>query len=125
MDERGRELVDQVETLMKVIGAKWKPAIMFCLVFGGRQRFSELRRQLPDITQRMLTLRLREMERDGLVHRTYHEEVPPRVEYEVTELGRSLHPFYKSLCDWGQEHAQAIKAANGAYRPPPKPNPYA
>lgn len=115
MDAKARQLVDQVESLMKVIGAKWKPAIMFCLVFGGRQRFSELRRKLPDITQRMLTMRLRELERDGLVMRTFHEEVPPRVEYEITELGRSLHPFYKSLCDWGQAHGDALDAANNRY----------
>ena len=101
MDTNARNLVDQVERLIKVIGAKWKPAIMFCLVFGGRQRFSELKRKLPDITQRTLTLRLRKLKRDGLVTRTYHEEVPPRVEYEITELGLSLHLFYKSLCNWG------------------------
>jgi len=115
MDRKDRELVDQVEGLMKVIGAKWKPAIAFCLVFGGRQRFSELRRKLPDITQRMLTMRLRELERDGLVKRLYHQEVPPRVEYEMTELGLSLHPYYKTLCDWGQEHAATIRRARKGF----------
>ena len=74
---------------MKTIGAKWKPAIVFCLVFGGRQRFSDLRRTLPDITQRMLTQRLRELERDGLVRRTIYAEVPIRVEYEMTALANN------------------------------------
>lgn len=112
MDKKDRQLVDQVEALMKIIGAKWKPAIVFCLVFGGKQRFSEIRRQLPDITQRMLTMRLRELERDGLVRRTYVEEIPPRVEYEMTALGHRLHPFYKGLCDWGRANGAAIRRAN-------------
>ncbi len=100
---------------MKTIGAKWKPAIVFCLVFGGRQRFSDLRRKLPDITQRMLTQRLRELERDGLIERTLYAEVPLRVEYEMTALGMSLHPFYRTLCDWGVEHEPALARANRAF----------
>ena len=115
MNERERELVDRVEGLMKTIGAKWKPAIVFCLVFGGRQRFSDLRRKLPDITQRMLTRRLRELERDGLVKRTLYPEVPLRVEYEMTALGRSLHPFFKSLCQWGIRNEVAVKRAHAAF----------
>ena len=115
MDANDRTLVDQVEDLMKAIGAKWKPAIMFCLVSVGRQRFSALRRAIPDVTQKMLTQRLRELERDGLVRRIVHDTQPPQVEYEVTDLGRSLHPFYRDLCAWGQQHAMARAAANRAY----------
>ena len=115
MDKRDRDLVDQAERLIKTIGAKWKPAIIFCLVFGGKQRFTDLRRKLPDITQKMLTQRLRELERDGLVKRTFYEEVPLRVEYEMTELGLSIHPFFKILCDWGNEHAPMMKKANKAF----------
>jgi DNA-binding HxlR family transcriptional regulator len=111
-----RKLVGRVEGLMKTIGAKWKPAIIFCLVFGGRQRFADLRRALPDITQRMLTLRLRELERDGLVKRTVHPVSPPRVEYEMTALGLSLHPIFKSICDWGGENELAMKRARATFR---------
>ena len=111
MDEAERALVDRVEGLMKTIGAKWKPAIMFCLVFGGRQRFSDLKRAVPGITQRMPTARLRELERDGLITRTLYPEMPIRVEYELTELGRSLHPIYKSLCGWGSDNELAIQRA--------------
>ena len=115
MDKKDRELVDMAERLMKTIGAKWKPAIIFCLVFGGRQRFSDLRRVLPDISQKMLTQRLRELERDGLVNRTFYEEVPLRVEYEMTPLGLTIHPFFKTLCDWGVENKRPMKMANAAF----------
>ena len=110
-----RELVDRVERLMTIIGSKWKPAITFCLAFQGRLRFSQLRKELPDISQKMLTQRLRELERDGLVKRTYHEEIPPRVEYELTDLGREVHPLFRSICDWGQSHMSEIAKANKRY----------
>ncbi|MGI9370905.1 MAG: winged helix-turn-helix transcriptional regulator [Hyphomicrobiales bacterium] len=115
MNERDKELVGQVEEVIKIIGAKWKPAIIFCLVFGGRQRFSDLRRQLPEITQKMLTQRLRELERGGLVKRTFHEEIPVRVEYELTNLGMSAHPFFRALCEWGIENKQAFQKANQVF----------
>ena len=110
-----RELVDRVESLMRILGSKWKPAIIFCLVFNGPLRFTELRKAIPEITQKMLTQRLRELERDGLVKRTFYEEIPPRVEYEITELGSSVHPLFKSLCDWGKIHIQDILQANAGY----------
>jgi DNA-binding HxlR family transcriptional regulator len=115
MDKNDRALVDKVEQLMKTVGAKWKPAIVFCLVFGGRRRFSDLRRELPDISQKMLTQRLRELERDGLVKRTFYEEVPLRVEYEMTPLGLTIHPFFKTLCDWGIANDGPMKKANAAF----------
>jgi DNA-binding HxlR family transcriptional regulator len=87
MRPKERALVDCVEQALAVMGAKWKPAIVFCLVFQGAMRFSELGRAIPDVTQKMLTKRLRELERDGVVTRTFYEEIPPRVEYEITELG--------------------------------------
>ena len=115
MDKSQRELVDRVERLMKIIGAKWKPAIIFCLVHSGRLRFSDLRRLLPDVTQRMLTQRLRELERDGLVKRTLYPEVPLRVEYEMTPVGLTLDPIFKTLCDWGIAQEPAIKRARRAF----------
>ena len=115
METRDRRRVDTVEQLMKVIGAKWKPAILFCLVHGGRQRYSNIRRAIPDATQRMLTLRLRELERDGIVRRFVHQVVPPRVEYEMTELGMELHPIFRDLCSWGEVHQSDILACRKAY----------
>jgi DNA-binding HxlR family transcriptional regulator len=105
-------LVEQVERLMSVLGAKWKPAIMFVLVRHGPVRFNELRRSIPGVSQKMLTERLRELERDGLVKRTLYAEIPARVEYTVTTMGRELDPIYKSICAWGQGRRRDIDAAN-------------
>jgi len=92
-----------VEATLAVIGGLWKPVILFQLL-GGKRRFGELCRLVPNATQRMLTLQLRELEADGIVSRTVHAEVPPRVDYELTELGRSLRPLLMSLRDWGQSY---------------------
>ncbi len=92
--------VELVEKAMQLIGGRWKPAIMFCLNMIGTHRFSELGRMIPGVSQRMLTKQLRDLERHGLITRVYTEEIPPRVEYSSTDLGRSLHPIYKSVCDW-------------------------
>lgn len=96
--------VEQVETVMRVIGGRWKPAIMFALIMEGTQRFSELRRMIPGVSQRMLTKQLRELEGHGLIAREVFAEVPVRVEYSATPLGRSLHVVYKTVCSWATEH---------------------
>ena len=100
MDDR----VDTVERVMRVIGGRWKPAIMFALIMDGTHRFSELRREIPAVSQRMLTKQLRELEADGFVEREVFPEVPVRVEYTATELGRSLHTIYKTVCDWATDN---------------------
>lgn len=92
--------VEQVEEAMGLIGSRWRPAIMFVLIVEGTQRFSQLRRRIPGVSQRMLTKQLRDLERAGLVKREFFEGVPPRVEYSVTPLGRTLEPIYKQVCDW-------------------------
>ncbi|QDT10806.1 winged helix-turn-helix transcriptional regulator [Planctomycetes bacterium K23_9] len=96
-----------VEATLELIGGKWKGVILFYL-FDGRLRFSELKRKIGCVTQRMLTKQLRELEAAGLVNRIVYAEVPPRVEYELTEEGKSLKPIVKSLKKWGEEHAMDL-----------------
>lgn len=92
-----------VRAALDVIGGKWKGLTLYYLTLGPL-RFSELQRQLSGITQRMLTLQLRELEADGLVHREVHPVVPPRVDYSLTEKGETLRPILQSLRNWGLMH---------------------
>lgn len=87
---------------LQVIGGRWKVLILHRLM-ERTCRFSELRRAIPGVTQKMLTLQLRELERDGVVHREVFREVPPRVEYSLTELGESLRPVVRAMCRWGEK----------------------
>ena len=103
--------VERVETIMRIVAGKWRAALIYALVMDGPLRFMELRRRIPEVSQRMLTQQLRDLERHGLVARAYHAEIPPRVEYSVTRLGRSLHPIFKSICDWAGENFPALEAA--------------
>jgi DNA-binding HxlR family transcriptional regulator len=88
-----------VQTTLAVIEGHWKLPILFRLL-DGTQRFGELRKNLPAATQRMLTLHLRELERDGLIHREVYREIPPKVEYSLTEMGLSLEPLLRFMSDW-------------------------
>lgn len=91
-----------VAVTLGAIGGKWKAVILWHLSHKTL-RFSQLRRRLPGITQKMLTQQLRELERDGLLHREVFAEVPPRVEYSLTELGWTLRPLLQQMCDWGKK----------------------
>ena len=90
-----------VEDAMHVLGGRWRAVTVFYLL-GGRKRFSQLRRDMPRISQRMLTLDLRALEKAGLVTRTVYPEVPVRVEYELTTDGRTLRPTIDELCKLGR-----------------------
>ena len=95
------------ERALKVISGRWK-AVLLHLVFDGPRRLSELSRARPEISQKVLIQQLRELEEHGLVHREVFREVPPRVEYSATPLGRSLEPVLLALCTWGRQHATAL-----------------
>jgi len=90
-----------VEVTLRVIGAKWKVLVIHYLLDGAK-RFNELHRLLGGIAPRTLTKVLRELERDGIVDRKVHPEIPPRVEYSLTVVGRSLEPVLRSMGEWGE-----------------------
>jgi DNA-binding HxlR family transcriptional regulator len=110
-----------VEAALDLIDGKWKAVILYHLL-NDTIRFNELRRRLSRITQRMLTRQLRELEANGLIHRKIYAEVPPRVEYSLTALGRSLEPVVRMLWTWGNDYLAERKphpaALNGAARRP-------
>jgi len=99
-----------VEATLDLIDGKWKGVILFHLQ-AGTQRFGELRRRMPGITQRMLTKQLRALEVDNLVIRKVYAEVPPRVEYTLSETGESLRPVIETLRQWGEGHQQRLSCA--------------
>lgn len=105
-----------VEAALAVIGGRWKGVILYWLL-ADKKRFGQLRRHLAACSARVLTLQLRELERDGLIKRTVYAEVPPRVEYELTSFGRSLEPVLLGLKDWGakyQRRLQTVAQASAA-----------
>ena len=102
-----------VEVTLSVMGGTWKPIVLFHLLHG-KKRFGELHRSIGGITQRMLTLQLRELEEAGIVVRTVYPEVPPRVDYELTELGRSLKPVLLAMRDWGTAYTETRADAEAA-----------
>ena len=96
-----------VEATLAVIGGKWKAVLIFHLMNDDAQRFAELRRKTRGISDRILSRQLRELESDGIVERRVFAEVPPRVEYSLTEYGRSLRPVTEAMCQWGKKHMAA------------------
>lgn len=97
-----------VELVIELISGKWKLLILRELM-GGTKRFSQLQRSIPGITQKMLTKQLRELERAGLVSRKVYPQVPPRVEYSLTELGKSLEEIFDSMHRWGLRYMEHMK----------------
>jgi len=92
-----------VEAALEVIGGKWKGVLLYHLL-RGTLRFGELRRLVPAVTQRMLTQQLRELERDGVIERKVYAQVPPRVDYALSEFGRTLEPMLLMMRDWGEAY---------------------
>jgi len=102
MQERSNDRCG-VDVTLHLIGGKWKGLILWHLC-QKTLRYSQLRRRITGITQKMLTQQLRELEQDGLVHREVYPEVPPKVEYSLTGQGRSLEPLLTMMCRWGQAY---------------------
>ena len=96
-----------VEVTVDVIGGKWKGLILYHLI-SGTKRFNELRRLMPKTTQRMLTLQLRELEKDGIIHREVYREIPPKVEYSLTNFGETLKPIIFLMRDWGEVYENEV-----------------
>ncbi|MBB6734603.1 winged helix-turn-helix transcriptional regulator [Cohnella zeiphila] len=103
-----------VEVTLDAIGGKWKTVILRYL---SKQtlRYSQLQRRMPNITQRMLTLQLKELEADGLIRRTVYDEAVKRVEYSLTDSGKTVEPILELMCEWGKRRARefALKVASG------------
>ncbi|NEW09711.1 helix-turn-helix transcriptional regulator [Paenibacillus sp. SYP-B3998] len=104
-------LTEGIMVTLQVIGGKWKPVILYILLNEGTKRFGELRRMLPTITQGMLTNQLRELERDGVIIRRVYQEIPPKVEYFVSEHGQTLSTIMGDMCGWGFQHTEYGKNA--------------
>ncbi|HEX3620682.1 MAG TPA: helix-turn-helix domain-containing protein [Acidimicrobiales bacterium] len=116
----GTEVSCEVRQILDRIGDKWSLLVM-ALLARGTLRFTELRRQIDGISQRMLTLTLRQLERDGLVERTVHAVVPPRVDYNLSALGRTLLDPINGLVQWTIDHHGEVAAARQAYDDRPAP----
>jgi DNA-binding HxlR family transcriptional regulator len=94
-----------VEAALEIIGGKWKGVILYHPL-SETMRFNQLRRLMPEVTQRMLTRQLRELEADNIISRKVYPEVPPKVEYSMTEYGKTLAPIIHALKEWGLQHLE-------------------
>jgi DNA-binding HxlR family transcriptional regulator len=102
----------KVETALEILTGKWKPKILFQLLNHKTMRFNELMRRIPGVTQRMLTQHLRELEEQDIVTRTVYAEVPPKVEYSISDYGSTLVPVLQTMDEWGRKHAAHIQKKN-------------
>lgn len=97
-----------IRDIISRISSKWAMLVLVTLHSNGTMRFNDIQKSIGEVSQRMLTVTLRSLEADGLIHREVYPEVPPRVEYKLSERGESLMPLLQSLIDWALEHANAI-----------------
>jgi len=103
----------KMETALEILVGKWKPLILFQLFNNGTMRFNELQKAMPNITKKMLTAQLRELEYHDIVHRKIYTQVPPKVEYSITEYGQKMAPLLLALVDWGTAHMQHLSELYG------------
>lgn len=99
----------QVYRALSILVGKWKPIILLYLISRGTMRYGELKKVLQDITPKMLTSQLRELEEEGLVNRVVYAQVPPKVEYSITDDGMTLKPILDDMHNWGSEHLKRLK----------------
>jgi len=103
----------ELQVALDIIVGKWKPIILFHLMENEKLRFSELQRAIPEITKKMLTSQLRELEYNDIVHRKVYQQVPPKVEYSISEYGRGFIPLLVSMRSWGTEHLAHLEELYG------------
>lgn len=101
------------ESALDILVGKWKPAILLQLISNGIMRFGELQKAIPDINKKMLTQQLRELEHNNIVHREVYNQIPPKVEYSISEYGKGLSTVLKALNDWGTAHMKHMDAQYG------------
>ena len=106
----------KIETALEILVGKWKPVILFQLFSNGTMRFSELQKAIPDITKKMLTSQLRELEYHDIVHRKIYMQIPPKVEYSITEYGMKMAPLLQAMNDWGMAHVAHLNELYGEDR---------
>lgn len=124
MDTLRKEILERIinrdyhcekELTLSIISGKWKVVILWHLGVEGPQRFSELQRLFPKISHKILTNQLRELIEDGIVHREVYPEIPPKVEYSMTELGMTLLPIVEMMYEWGKKRIDQIKQENTSF----------
>jgi DNA-binding HxlR family transcriptional regulator len=101
------------ETALEIFVGKWKPVILLRLFSNGTMRFSELQKAIPDITKKMLTQQLRELEYHDIIHREVYRQVPPKVEYSITAYGQRMAPLLQAMNDWGMVHITHLNELYG------------
>ncbi|MDK8190536.1 helix-turn-helix domain-containing protein [Paenibacillus sp. UMB7766-LJ446] len=101
------------ETALDILVGKWKPVILLRLFANGTMRFSELQRAIPEITKKMLTQQLRELEYHDIIHREIYQQIPPKVEYSITEYGQRMTPLLQAMNDWGVSHIAHLNELYG------------
>lgn len=105
---KGKKYTCTFEITVDLIGGKWKSLILWHLGTKGTLRFNEIRKHVSNVTQKMLTQQLRELEADKLILRKVYAEIPPKVEYSLTDLGQSLMPILEQMCNWGNDYYSGI-----------------
>lgn len=103
----------KVETALDILVGKWKPVILYHILSSGVLRFSELQRLIPDITKKMLTTQLRELEYHNIINRNVYPQIPPKVEYSITEYGKGLVPLLDAMHLWGKAHIEHLNELYG------------
>jgi DNA-binding HxlR family transcriptional regulator len=104
------------ESALDILIGKWKPVILLQLISNDTMRFSELQRAIPDINKKMLTQQLRELEYNDIVHREVYKQIPPKVEYSISQYGKGLSTVLQALNDWGAAHMEHMDARYGVDR---------